>query len=226
MIINKKEHLKFILFDIKGVYEEDSEVEKANKILLESPVRILNQYTSEMFFPDLSKNTDEEFSEIMYSFSFPISENNLQFINCLVIDNYSFGHTNTNYADGYIIFFNLDNFNRKELEKLIDYIIDECSREVKIYVIGIYKNKVSITNKEITIFLDSFNIEYEYYEMYGGTNFKEIKNEYPDSININDLFEKIFNDTYQQKAEACSKIERIKNIKKDEKLDGSGCLLY
>lgn len=216
--------LEVIFFDINGVYEEDSEQDEKLKNKLESPLRILNQYTSEKFFADLDKDKDQEYSEKLYKFTYEFENNDTKMINCHIINNFSFGHTITHYANGYVIFFNIDNNTSTELEKLINYISDDCSRETRIYIIGVYEKNTCKNREQMTGFLDDYNIDYIYYEMYGGDkqSMEKIKKSNPDSIDIEEVFKNIFEDIYETNSKSIRKIKKISKNPRDERNDVSG----
>lgn len=220
---NKKEQLNIIFFDINGVYDEDSEPDKNNDKQLESPKRILTQYTKESHFDDLNVESDEQSFETIYTFTFEFKQNKTRIISCHIIDNFSLSHSSTNYANGYVIFFNLEVDSTTELKKLIEYIQDECSREIKIYVIGIFETIVCKNKEKMDYFLAECNVDYEYYEMYGGAdnNYDEMKEKYKNSEKTNDVFKNLFNDIYQNDGKTLPKIKKTRNSQKNANIDQS-----
>ena len=74
--------IKLDFFDINGEYNEDVDVDIANNFLLvDSPMRILEQFINENFLQDLKKDFQDKYIT-KYSFSYNIKKNKKISINC------------------------------------------------------------------------------------------------------------------------------------------------
>ena len=208
--------IKLNLFDINGEYQENSIINFEKNILnIDSPFRILEQYIKENSINDLQKKTDDRFV-IEYNFSYEIQPNVRISINCDIINNFSVSHQGTLDSQGYIVFCNLENDKISELlEKMIDYIRENCSINVKTYVIGVFKEAIdedkSYTNMQS--FLAKLDFEYEYYEMFLGNKdeYNIISKEYENCDTMNNTFETIFKDIIYK-----GKIPKISTNKKSK----------
>ena len=158
-------------FDINGEYREDVKVQpEKNFLLLDCPMRIIDQYINNNFLQDLKKESEDDFI-IQYKFTYQIKENIYITINCDIINNFSVSHQRTLDSNGYIVFCNLESKTTLELlEKIVDYIRDNCSIKIKSYIIGVFKDNIDEDKVYLKMneFLGSFDFEFEYYEMYVG----------------------------------------------------------
>ena len=191
------------IFDINGEYREDVDVDnKKNFVLLDSPMRILDQYINDNFLQDLKKITDEQFL-IQYKFSYEIQKNVLISINCDIINNFSVSHQRTLESNGYVVFCNLESDKTLELlDKIIDYIRDNCSINIKTYIIGVFKENI---NEDKTCYkmqdiFSNLDLDFDYHEMYIGDkeNFKKISKTYPNAEIMEQVFENVFKGIYEQ----------------------------
>jgi hypothetical protein len=190
-------------FDINGEYREDAIVDlKQNFLLLDSPIRIIEQYINDNFLQDLQKKTEDQFV-VQYKFSYEIDKNVFIPINCDVINNFSISHQGTLDSNGYIVFCNLENENTFVLlEKIVDYIRECCSINIKTYIIGVFKDNIDEEKSYIKMrdFLSGLDFEFDYYEMYLGDKetFKIIKKEYENSEIMEDVFNSVFKEIYEE----------------------------
>jgi len=197
----EKEKIKIHIFDINGEYEENTPVDnQKNLLLLDSPIRIIDLYFSQNVCPDLKKNTDDQY-KIEYEFSYEIKENSLISICCDIINNFSVYHQGTLESNGYIVFCNLENKLTFELlEKMGEYIKENCSINVKTYIIGVFKENISEDKEynKMRNFLKDLEFEFEYYEMYLGdkVNFEMISKDYDKAGTMEDILKDVFNDIY------------------------------
>lgn len=187
-------------FDINGEYlDEEPQDQSKNFLNLESPSRIISQYITENFLQNLSKSETDDKFVTKFTFSQNIEKKILITINCDVINNFSVSHQGTFDSNGYIIFCNLSKKNTFELmEKMFNYISDNCSIFIKTYVIGVFSDKIDEDKKyekmkEFFKNLDT-EIDFDYYEMYlGDTNkFDEIKKNNENAQNMGDILKNIF----------------------------------
>ena len=188
--------IKIDFFDINGEYNEDVEVDIANNFLLiDSPMRILEQFINENFLQDLKKDCEDKYI-IKYSFSYKISKKKKININCNIINNFSVSHSDTLESNGYFIFCNLENAKTLDLlDKLIDYILEYGGCKIKTYIIGVYKEKIdeSLNYNNMTNFLNKNDFEYNYYEMFIGDDdkFEMIKDTHDKSETMETVFKSI-----------------------------------
>ena len=208
-------------FDINGVYEEKEQLDlKANFLLLECPMRIIDQYINETFF-DIKKETNNNLNT-QYTFKHDINEKTEITINCNIINNFSVSHQNTLTSNAYIVFCSLEKESTYDLlEKIITYIIENCSYTVKTYVIGVFKENIeeNKTNEKMKEFLGSQNFDYEYYEMYIGDKdkYQMISREYQTAGDMQETFKNIFKSIYEGDKPSIS----AENETKDNKADRS-----
>ena len=187
-------------FDINGQYSEEAAKDQCNNFLnLESPSRIISQYITENFLQNLSKTETNDKFVTKFTFSQNIEKKIVIKINCDVINNFSVSHQDTFDSNGYIIFCNLSKKNTFELvEKMFNYINDNCSIFIKTYVIGVFDDKIDEDKKyekmkEFLKNLDS-EIDFDYYEMFLGdaNKFDEIKKDNKNAQNMGDILKNIF----------------------------------
>ena len=189
-------------FDINGDYEEDVPINaQQNFLLLESPKRIIELYINEKFLQDIKNKEDQ--NKIEYTFSYEINQNNLISINCEIINNFSVSHQSTLDSNGYIVFCNLESDKTYELlKKIVEYIKDNCSVNIKTYIIGVFKENINEDNNfyDMKQFLSSLNFDYDYYEMYiGDKNINTIiKKEYENAETMDEVFKNVFKEIYEE----------------------------
>ncbi len=225
--------IKINLFDINGEYQENAVVDMAkNILLLDCPNRILDQFIKENSINDLKKKNDDRFI-VQYNFNYEISPNVQTSFECDIINNFSVSHHGTLDSKGYIVFCNLENENIFDLlEKMIDYIRENCSITVKTYVIGVFKETIDEkrTYSNMQSFLASLDFEYDYYEMFLGDKdvFPIISKEFENSDIMNNVFESIFKDIFYKGK--VPKIIQNKKVKKNklgsEDKSNVKCLLF
>lgn len=156
---------KIVCFDLNGSYEGDyiATLEE-NKSLLESPLRIFDEFMETHLFLETEK-TCENSTKITYNFKFSNDDSNS--FEIITLSDLSYVHKISLESDGYLVFLNLEDHKTIELlEKIIKYLIS-CSMEMKAYIVGIYKDKIlPILNKEaLNNYLDENNLNYEYYQI-------------------------------------------------------------
>ena len=176
---------------------------KENKIELENPIRILDEFKESHLFLEATKS-EKYSSEIKYSFHINF-ENNKIIYEIFVLKDLSFIHDISLVSDSNLIFINLENENTlKQLEKIINYINDSCCPlDIKLYIVGIYKDKiVPLLNKEsIELFFEDQKLNSEMFQI------KYNKN---DSINHICM--------YDNKEKAKNKNNKISKKKKNDNL--------
>ena len=213
-------------FDINGEYQENVPV-KTEEIflLLDCPMRIIDQYISENFIQDVKKETEDQFI-IKYKFSYEIQKKFFISVQCEIINNLSVTHSGTLDSDGYIVFCNLENEKIYDLlRNIIEYIKESCSIKVKTYVIGVFKENFEDENGffKIQSFLGSFDFDFEYYEMFLGNKnmLKIINKEHPNSQTMDEIFKIIFKEIHD--GEKRPRFSKVSSNSKDYKegMDGS-----
>ena len=197
-----KKTITINFFDINGSYEKNELIDdKINYLNLECPIRILEQYINENLINDLKKEEVDQFI-IQYKFSYEINKDDFISINCDIIRNLSFSHLRALDSNGYIVFCNLESQTTLELlEKIVNYIRDNCSLNIKTYIIGVFKENIEDdkTYNKMKNFLSDLDFDYEYYEMFLGNKdiAKIITNEYENAENMEEVFEAVFKDIYE-----------------------------
>ena len=215
--------IKLDFFDINGEYKDDVEVDiKKNFLLLDSPMRILDQFINENFLQDLKKETDEDKFITKYKFSYELKPDTKITINCDIINIFSVSHQSTLNSKGYIVFCNLESECTYELlEKIIDYIIENCSLNVKTYMIGVFKDKIDEdkTYAKMKNYFSKYDFECDYYEMYLGNNdkFEEIKKKHIYAENMRTIFSDIFDEINGGRKENKNLKEKEDKIKEKNK---------
>ena len=185
-------------FDINGEYEENVPVKAEEMFLfLDCPMRIINQYISENFLQDAKKEAEDQFI-IKYKFSYEIEKNNPILVKCDIINNFSVSHSGTLDSNGYVVFCNLEKQNTFELlQNIVEYIKENCSINVKTYVIGVFKENIDDdkTYAKMQSFLAQLYFEYEYYEMFLGNKnmFQIINKEHENAETMDVIFKNVFN---------------------------------
>ncbi len=216
-------------FDINGEYREDVKVQpEKNFLLLDCPMRIIDQYINNNFLQDLKKESEDDFI-IQYKFTYQIKENISITINCDIINNFSVSHQRTLDSNGYIVFCNLESKTTLELlEKIVDYIRDNCSIKIKSYIIGVFKDNIDEDKVYLKMneFLGSFDFEFEYYEMYVGDKdkFQMISKEHENAETMDNIFKNVFKEIYEGGNKLHISIGSVKNNVEDKSM--MKCIIY
>jgi len=216
-------------FDINGEYREDVKVQpEKNFLLLDCPMRIIDQYINNNFLQDLKKESEDDFI-IQYKFTYQIKENIYITINCDIINNFSVSHQCTLYSNAYIVFCNLESKTTLELlEKIVDYIRDNCSIKIKSYIIGVFKDNIDEDKVYLKMneFLGSFDFEFEYYEMYVGDKdkFQMISKEHENAETMDNIFKNVFKEIYEGGNKLHISIGSVKNNVEDKSM--MKCIIY
>ena len=228
--MSSPQSIKINFFDINGEYREDVPIDTEQNFLnLESPMRIIDQYISENFLQNLKK-TSENQSITKYKFSYEISPNNLISITCDIINNFSVSHQSILDSNGYVVFCNLESKSTFELlDKIVEYIKENCSVNAKTYVIGVFKENIDDDKSfnQMKYYLGKLNFEFEYYEMYLGdkNNFEIIRNEYDNCEIMDEVFKIIFQEIYEGgKGPRFTKKSNGKEVVQDKSM--GKCLLF
>lgn len=175
-----------------------------NIFTLENPLRIFDEFLDINSFLETTKRRINA-SEFKYTFQTDLYEKKIP-LEIFVLYDLSYIHDISLYADAYLLFINLEKGNTLEqLGKITKYILENCCMDKRIYIIGIYKDKIipNLDKDLIEIYLDEKNINYEYYQI---------------KYNINNLI--INNKDGKEKNECCERNIRKKNkkeIKNDKK---------
>ena len=200
--MSEQESITINFFDINGEYEENVPV-NTEKIflLLDCPIRIIDQYINDNFIQDVKKYTKDQFI-LQYQFGYQLKKNVNIIINCDIINNFSVSHSGTLDSNGYIVFCNLENKNILELlEKIVDYIKENCSLNIKTYIIGVFEENIDEdkTYHKMKEFLSGFDFEFEYYEMFLGKKdmIKIIQKEYENAEIMEEIFKNVFSEIYE-----------------------------
>ena len=160
--------ISVVCFDINSGYEENvSKPLSENLSILENPLRIINEFLDIHLFLE-SEKIAKSSSEIKYSFNFNFSEENEIFFEIIVLNDLSYIHDISLNADAYLLFINLEKENTTEqLEKIIKYILESCSMEIKTYLVGMYKDKIlPFLNKEtLENYFEEEKLNCEYYQI-------------------------------------------------------------
>ena len=199
------EPINICCFDINGEYNEEVVFDQSKNFLYtESPIRIISQYITDNFLQNLKKSQSPDKFITKFTFSQQLEKNFLITINCDVISNFSVSHQGTFDSNGYIIFCDLEkNTTLELLDKMINYINDNCSIFIKTYIVGVFKDHIDEDKKydKMKEFLKNldFDIEFEYYEMFLGdkNNLETIKKTYENALNMTDVFKNIFFDIFR-----------------------------
>ena len=156
-----------VCFDISNE-EEEEEMESSSenkKYELDSPLRILDDFLAkETFFEKSEKITTS--SDITYTFEVNVPEKIV--FEIIILQDLSFIHEISLDADGYLLFINLEKKNTFEyLEKISEYILENCPLDVKTYIIGIHNDSVipPISEEVMKQFLEEENLNFEYFQI-------------------------------------------------------------
>ena len=179
-------------FDINGEHRENVDIDvKKLSLNIDSPIKILKEYTKRNNFNSSQKDSEDKLV-IDYKFQGKFGEK-VKDINCNIIYNFSVSHQTTLNSLGYVVFLNLENNSIFDLlEKLIDYIKDNCSLNVKTYMIGIFSKEIKKdrTEEEMKQFFNAEDFDFEYYQMYIG-NDNRIMEKYKGAANIDEIMNQI-----------------------------------
>ena len=193
--------IKIIFFDINGEYKEDVKVDSEKNFLqLESPSRIIDQLLNDHCPQDLNKKMVDKYIT-QYEFNYTMKGESIVKANSQIINNFSVSHHSIVDSNAYIVFCNLEKESTFELlNKIIDYINDNGSINVKTYIIGVFKENIDDdkTYSKMQNFLGDLGLDYEYYEMYLGEKdkYQMICKEYEYTETMSNVFEKIFQNIY------------------------------
>ena len=213
-------NIRIICFDINSGYDEDFNKSLGENILaLENPLRILNEFLEIHLFLE-SEKIRKSSSEIKYTFKFNFSEKNEIIFEIIVLNDLSFIHDISLDADAYLVFTNLENENTIiQLEKIIKYILESCSLEIKTYLVGIYKDKIlSSLNKEILeSYFEEEKLNCEYYQIKYRNNKNENENNY-NHLCIYECKYKIINKSERRYSQKEKEKERKNSINKKNEL--------
>ena len=147
-----------------------------NIFTLECPLRIFDEFLDVNSFLETTKRRINT-SEFKYTFQTDLYEKKIS-LEIFVLYDLSYIHDISLYADAYLLFINLEKENTLEkLGKITKYILD-CCMDKRIYIIGIYKDKIIpyLDKDLIEIYLDEKNINYEYYQIKYNINSLTINN--------------------------------------------------
>ena len=217
-------------FDINGIYNEEGIVDKGKNFLnFDSPIRILNLYTTENLVQNLKKIETEDNYITRFSFTQKFEKKKMISVNCDVLSNFSVSHQSTFDSNGYIIFCDLGKKTTLELlDKIVNYINENCSIYIKTYIVGVFKDNIDEdkTYDKMREFLNNFELEwdFEYYEMFLGDKNKiqEIQKIHKNANDMNEVFKNIFFEMWKG-----GKLERYKKNSnfRDGMEDRSLCIL-
>ena len=238
--------IKIVCFDINTGISKDL---KENKIVLENPIRILDEFKENHLFLELTK-TQKISSDIKYSFHINLGDIKIIY-EIFVLNDLSFIHDISLVSDANLIFINLENEDTlKQLEKIINYINDCCCPlNIKVYIVGIYKDKIiPLLNKEsIELLFDDQKLNSEMvlvkYNENDGINHiclynKETSKSYNKKTKISkkdnliDVLEKILIEIFEIKMnvvyEPKKRKFRKRSIQDDEgkSISGSNCYIF
>lgn len=199
--------LLIVCFDVNSEYDEERLTISPNKndLEIESPNRIIKEFLSAHTFQDL-KTEIKSPSETKYTFTVESAGKESLYYEIYTVTDLSFVHNVSMLADAYVVFINLGVEKTKEqLDKIIIYLKESCSIEVKTYLVGVFKDKIlpNLQQNEIKSYLEKQNFRCDYRQMCCGSI--EEKNNLKDKINnseqgmmadnsIQSLLKDIFND--------------------------------
>ncbi len=179
--------ITLVCFDINIDYEENFADSLGENILaLECPLRILDEFIDKNLFLK-SEKTIINSSEVKYTFRTNLSERNI-IVEIFVLYDLSYIHEITLDADAYLLFTNLEKRETMDqLSKIIEYILENCSMELKTYVVGMYNDVIipSLEKESMELYLEEENLNFEYYQIKcKNKSKKEIKEENKDNGQI------------------------------------------
>ena len=168
--MNQDQKITIVCFDINSVFDEDKSFDQSmieNMLELENPFRILDEFIESHRFLK-SEKKEKKSSEIKYSFNFNLSNDYNITYEIYVLNDLSYIHSITSKANAYLVFINLENKNTiTQLEKIVKYISESCFNNSKVYLLGIYKDKIlPVLNKNILErYFEDESLAYEYYQI-------------------------------------------------------------
>jgi len=240
-------------FDIN--YENNRDILEflgENIFTLECPLRIFDEFLDVNSFIETTKRRRNA-SEFKYTFQTNLYEKKIA-LEIFVLYDLSYIHDISLYADAYLLFINLEKGNTLEqLDKITKYILESCCMDKKIYIIGIYKDKIipNLDKDLLEIYLDDQNINYEYYQIKYDINSliinkkdgkeknddfertlrkknkKEIKNDKKKTnLNLIDIILTIIRQIYEMKIDNCNSNITCKYEKMNECKSGCNCFIF
>ena len=223
-----------ICFDINSVYEEGSEIPtKDNEknepnFKIENPIRIIDDFLETHLFVENEKIVDNP-NEIQYKIRFRISKTRKKTINVYVLNDLTYIHEICYKADGYFFFINIESENSLEnLEKLMDCIKEYYAIETKIYIVGLFKEKMAscFSYEKIENFFGQYDYPYDYYQI-KYDNFTENKKKEDVKETLSNTIEIIFKDVYNNYVEKNKEEKEMRTLedKAQKKKDRSSCLI-
>ena len=165
--------LRIICFDIDNEEKEkekekDKEKNKEDIIVLESPLTILDLFIDIHLFVE-SEKIEKNNSETKYTFNFNIQKEDKIIYDIYVIKNLDYIHDCSLDADAYLIFLNLEsNKTVEKIDKMIKYIMQSYyAKEIKIYLVGIYKDTIlpNLNEETLLSYFEDEKLECEYYQI-------------------------------------------------------------
>ena len=223
-----------VCFDINSVYEESSETtlkdneKNETELKIDSPIRIIDDFLETHLFVENEKKADNE-CEIKYKIKYKISKSRKKIISVYVLNDLTFIHQICYKADGYVFFINIESENSLEnLEKLMQNIKENYAVETKIYMVGIFKEKMSscFSYEKIESFFKNYDYSYNYYQikydnLIKNKNGKDVKETLSNTIDI------IFKDVYDIYTEKNTQEKNMRALedKAERKKDRSFCFV-
>ena len=155
--------IEIVCFNINSINQNDI---KEDEIQLEDPFKILDEFIEiHPFFKTEKNNTSSTHTK--YSFISEFSKNNQLEFEIHILNDISFIHDISSLVDANLVFINLENQDTiQKLEKIINYINDSCTSLLKIYLIGLYNDKIlPILNTEIIELFEEHTFNYEIFQI-------------------------------------------------------------
>ena len=233
--------LELIFFDINNIiyediYEEDEKKmndeeeeneEKIKKIPKKEkliPYKIIEHFLYNIILIDLEIEESEKFNT--YSFIYQVQRGIAKQCKLYLFKSLCQEAFNVN-SNGLFIFCELQNEKTEELlDKLIEFIKKTCTKEIKLYIIGVmYPNKKNIlTEESIKDLFDEEGIDYKYDEIIINPNNNSKLNDSKSNNNIINLDIKnednnINNIINIKKEDEDNNINNINNINNDNNID-------
>ena len=210
--------LKILFFDLNN-QQEKKEEEKENELKSLNEI-IIDKFIDEHIITEKKINKDNEKPENNFiSFNYDIQPKNN--INIIFYNLNSFNKTYSInlIVDAFFIIVDIENKNDYDkLINLISYIKDNCAKEIKSYILGIYKNEDNIINEFKNDFiikiLDKKRFLYNYQTVFFNYDDDEIKDL---NEKLEDLLLKIYDNKKKIKLTKIPKSETVsyENLKDD-----------
>ena len=211
--------LKILFFDINSCDpESESLIEEENKKEESLSEKIINIFINEKIIEKKSHKDNKNTENNYISFSYKIKSGNTCQIFFYNLNKFDKVYSINLITDAFVILIDIEKENSFEkLNKLILYIKDNCPKEIKTYIFGIYQNKNNIREefKEIKENLNLKNILFYYEEVYFLIEGKQYKE-------LNDVFENFLFNIYNNKKQLklikipVSETTSFENIKDDD----------